>query len=137
MRNIYTAIIACLIRLPCTFADDLDSTNAIIREFQRQATVIAVSQSNTSRVSFLTGKIDDTHNLSIKMTTFRDCHERVEGTLSKHERESLILKGQIPDLLRDGPCWRIVSFGSITSEICGYLTTDTRELIFLWIVPEG
>lgn len=121
---------------PGLFADDSD-TNSVILAFQTHALQIVNQQTNEAQKSFLSGKINDTPHLYAKLTDFGSCHQRIDGTLSETERKNLILKGEISDLLRAGQCWLIQSFGGFGSEVCGYMTEDTKELVLFWIVPEG
>lgn len=66
------------------------------------------------------------------------CFERIDGTLTQVERESLILFGAINDLRgQSGDCWEIMSFGGFGNSIEGYLDANTGKLLVLWIAPEG
>ncbi len=137
MRIINTTMITVVLAATITaHADDLD-TNTVIRAFQAQAMTIAAAETNTNLKAFLTGKIQDTHHLYASQITFSNYSHRIDSTLSATERQTLILKGQIPELKREGTCWLVESFGGLGAEISGYIDPKSKELILLWIVPEG
>jgi len=76
--------------------------------------------------------------LSARLESYRRIYDRVKGTLTPSERETLVLHGALPDLNREGECWVIESFtGCPCSEIAGYVDAKTGRLVFVWVMPEG
>jgi hypothetical protein len=111
---------------------------AAIEAFQKQALAALPKEMEPGLRAFAVQAIQDREHLGAQRKSGRACFERIDGTLSAKERESLLLFGKIEDM-RDypGDCWDVLSFGGFGNSINGYLDAKTNKLLLLWIVPEG
>ena len=85
----------------------------------------------------LTPTVQGAGHLSAQLMPLRECHLRVDDTLTTTERQKLIFHGSLKDLDQDGQCWAVGSFGNRKSEVAGYLDPNTGKVLFVWMIPEG
>ena len=113
--------------------------------FQSQALISLPVNLTSERQVLIVDAINDREHLHARRATYEACFERIDGTLTAKERDSMILHGTTDDLRgdRSGGCWAITSLGRAdfkmpsNSSIEGYLDDHTGKLLVLWIVPEG
>lgn len=115
-----------------------ETAAAALDQFQSQALSSLPKHLNAEVRAFATAAIKDRDHLHARRLTCQACFERLDGTLTQQERQSLILFGAVDDLRgHAGECWEIMSFGTFGQSIEGYLDASTGRLLVLWIVPEG
>ena len=109
-----------------------------LKQFQSQALNSLPKHLMPELREFASNAIKDREHLHARRLTCQACFQRIDGTLTQEERQSLILFGTIDDLKTNaGDCWEIMSFGNFKNSIEGYIDADTGRLLVLWIVPEG